>query len=338
MVHGLRMATPPTPPPRTPVVAVVGTSAACTARFLARLVRGDAAVDNELKPPAPGEVVRWRLDTKYYVADVVCVFHLVPGGYFDEKVVVSDKSIASEIAHNAEAIVLCYDPTTDGAFHAVARLAEDVRLASKSGEMRLLASTSGDTSGTGDGSGDDERDGSPEVRLLVGLFGDTNRESLTEETFEKSRNRGDTWASSRGYESVAAGADVKIDEAVIGASKKFGDDGRDDGTRRVREALEAHVWPGLRMKAKGDGGTVLGRGEVVASEKEESVKSEDDNQKDLADDSDEVDALEKMLQTMARVRLASVGVSDDERRRAAAEAATRMMKMFDMEGDDEEEE
>ena len=61
------MSEPDSPPPRTPVVAVVGTSDESTASFLSLLVRGDANVDRQM--PAPGEVLRWTLDTKYYVAD-----------------------------------------------------------------------------------------------------------------------------------------------------------------------------------------------------------------------------------------------------------------------------
>ena len=40
-----------------------------------------------------------------------------------------------------------------------------------------------------------------------------------------------------------------------------------------------------------------------------------------------------MLAEMARVRAAASGVSDAVRRKAAAEAATRMMRMFDLDGD-----
>ena len=45
------------------------------------------------------------------------------------------------------------------------------------------------------------------------------------------------------------------------------------------------------------------------------------------------DDLEAMLAEMARVRAAASGVSDAARRKAAAEAATRMMRMFDLDGD-----
>ena len=59
------------------------TSDESTASFLSLLVRGDADVDRQM--PAPGEVLGWTLDTKYYVADVACVFHALPGAYLGER-------------------------------------------------------------------------------------------------------------------------------------------------------------------------------------------------------------------------------------------------------------
>jgi hypothetical protein len=50
-------------------------------------------------------------------------------------------------------------------------------------------------------------------------------------------------------------------------------------------------------------------------------------------DSAAEDDLEAMLAEMARVRAAASGASDAARRKAAAEAATRMMRMFDLDGD-----
>ena len=328
------MADPTLPPHRTPVVVVVGTSTECTARFLARLVHGDDGVEN-FPTPAQYEVVRWRLDTKYYVAEVMCVFHELPGEYL-VKDNVTDTSLASEVAQNAEALVLCYDPATDGTFQAISRFAEDVRLAS--GDI------SGDTSGDGDTEPlDDLTNGSPEVRLVVGLF--QNGDDVTSEGcgFEMCKDVADTWAARRGYESVAAGADKNIDEIVIAKSKQFSDDasGCDDGVVRVRNALEAHIWPCLTMKSTAVNGvkrdeTKETEGERV-DEKPSSAFGEDGDDTSEESPSEDADDLEVMLKEMARVRAAAGSASDEDRRRAAAEAATRMMKMFNVDGDEDDE-
>ena len=130
-------------------MAVVGTSDESTASFLSLLVRGDADVDRQM--PAPGEVLGWTLDTKYYVADVACVFHALPGAYLgaqrDGDAAARDASLAREMAAGAEALVLCYDPLDENAFAAVASFAADVAEAA----------------------GDGDR---PEVRVLVGLYRD----------------------------------------------------------------------------------------------------------------------------------------------------------------------
>ena len=85
------MSEPDSPPPRTPVVAVVGTCEESTGSFLSLLVRGDADVDRPM--PAPGEVLRWTLDTKYYVADAACVFHPLPGAYLDALALVGSRAL-----------------------------------------------------------------------------------------------------------------------------------------------------------------------------------------------------------------------------------------------------
>ena len=309
------------PPPRTPVVAVVGTSDESTASFLSLLVRGDADVDRQM--PAPGEVLGWTLDTKYYVADVACVFHALPGAYLgaqrDGDAAARDASLAREMAAGAEALVLCYDPLDENAFAAVASFAADVAEAA----------------------GDGDR---PEVRVLVGLYRDAAGVVRRDPNLKKSRDPAETWASSRGYEALAAGADADADAAVASASAAGGPaELRGDGARRVREALEAHVWPGLKMKIKdGKDGSVLLATEASARVDHARIsrilatrrrgkkrRRRDASRGDAAAEDD----LEAMLAEMARVRAAASGVSDAARRKAAAEAATRMMRMFDLDGD-----
>ena len=324
------MSEPDSPPPRTPVVAVVGTSDESTASFLSLLVRGDANVDRQM--PAPGEVLRWTLDTKYYVADVACVFHPLPGAYLDarrgEAAGALDKSLALETAANAEALVLCYDPLDENAFAAVASFAADVAEAA----------------------GDEDR---PDVRVLVGLYRDAAGIARRDPGLRRARDPVEVWASSRGYEALAAGADADADAAVASASSASAAESslktspapsapRDDGAGRVREALEAHVWPGLTMKAKppdgysgapardGDGD---GDDDDDDDDERENATRDDDGSNGDEDEIFAGDDLESMLAEMARVRAAAAGASDESRRKAAAEAATRMMRMFDLYGD-----
>lgn len=323
------MSEPDSPPPRTPVVAVVGTCEESTGSFLSLLVRGDADVDRPM--PAPGEVLRWTLDTKYYVADAACVFHPLPGAYLDarggEKKVAAarDRSLALETAANAEALVLCYDPLDERAFAAVASFARDVAEAA----------------------GDEDR---PEVRVLVGLYRDAESVTTRDPGLKKARDPAETWAASRGYEALAAGAARDADAAVAAASSA--QTGGDDGARRVREALEAHVWPGLTMKTEKKLGSSSNVDTNVAAREDDDDRSVagtktkksasgadadengDGDGDGAADESMEhMESMESMLAEMARVRAAAAGASDEERRKAAAEVAKRMMRMFDLDGD-----
>ena len=327
------MSEPDSPPPRTPVVAVVGTCEESTGSFLSLLVRGDADVDRPM--PAPGEVLRWTLDTKYYVADAACVFHPLPGAYLDARggepqvAAARDRSLALETAANAEALVLCYDPLDERAFAAVASFAGDVAEAA----------------------GDEDR---PEVRVLVGLYRDAESVTTRDPGLKKARDPAETWATSRGYEALAAGAARDADAAVAAASKRPYENEtgeHDDGARRVREALEAHVWPGLTMKTEKKTGSSSNVDTNVAAREDDDEKvagtktkksasgadadeNGDGDGDGAADESMErMESMESMLAEMARVRAAAAGASDEERRKAAAEVAKRMMRMFDLDGD-----
>jgi hypothetical protein len=314
-------------------VAVVGTCEESTGSFLSLLVRGDADVDRPM--PAPGEVLRWTLDTKYYVADAACVFHPLPGAYLDARggepqvAAARDRSLALETAANAEALVLCYDPLDERAFAAVASFAGDVAEAA----------------------GDEDR---PEVRVLVGLYRDAESVTTRDPGLKKARDPAETWAASRGYEALAAGAARDADAAVAAASKRPYENEtgeHDDGARRVREALEAHVWPGLTMKTEKKTGSSSNVDTNVAAREDDDEKVAGTKTKKCASgaDADEngdgdgdgaadesmerMESMESMLAEMARVRAAAAGASDEERRKAAAEVAKRMMRMFDLDGD-----
>ena len=327
------MSEPDSPPPRTPVVAVVGTCEESTGSFMSLLVRGDADVDRPM--PAPGEVLRWTLDTKYYVADAACVFHPLPGAYLDARggepqvAAARDRSLALETAANAEALVLCYDPLDERAFAAVASFAGDVAEAA----------------------GDEDR---PEVRVLVGLYRDAESVTTRDPGLKKARDPAETWAASRGYEALAACAARDADAAVAAASKRPYENEtgeHDDGARRVSEALEAHVWPGLTMKTEKKTGSSSNVDTNVAAREDDDEKvagtktkksasgadadeNGDGDGDGAADESMErMESMESMLAEMARVRAAAAGASDEERRKAAAEVAKRMMRMFDLDGD-----
>ena len=314
-------------------MAVVGTCEESTGSFLSLLVRGDADVDRPM--PAPGEVLRWTLDTKYYVADAACVFHPLPGAYLDARggepqvAAARDRSLALETAANAEALVLCYDPLDERAFAAVASFAGDVAEAA----------------------GDEDR---PEVRVLVGLYRDAESVTTRDPGLKKARDPAETWAASRGYEALAAGAARDADAAVAAASKRPYENEtgeHDDGARRVREALEAHVWPGLTMKTEKKTGSSSNVDTNVAAREDDDEKVAGTKTKKCASgaDADEngdgdgdgaadesmerMESMESMLAEMARVRAAAAGASDEERRKAAAEVAKRMMRMFDLDGD-----
>jgi hypothetical protein len=105
------------------------------------------------------------------------------------------------------------------------------------------------------------------------------------------------------------------------------------GTRRVRAALEAHMWPGLTMK-RGDeaSASVVS----VLSKKEEAggtIEEEDETPGGPDDD------FERMLGEMTRVRAMGANASDSERRAMAADAAMMMMSRFGIfESDDDSDE
>jgi hypothetical protein len=207
-----------------------------------------------------------------------------------------------------------------------------------------VASFAGDVA---EAAGDEDR---PEVRVLVGLYRDAESVTTRDPGLTKARDPAETWAASRGYEALAAGAARDADAAVAAASSA--QTGGDDGARRVREALEAHVWPGLTMKTEKKLGSSSNVDTNVAAREDDDDRSVagtktkksasgadadengDGDGDGAADESMEhMESMESMLAEMARVRAAAAGASDEERRKAAAEVAKRMMRMFDLDGD-----
>ena len=92
------------------------------------------------------------------------------------------------------------------------------------------------------------------------------------------------------------------------------------GTRRVRAALEAHMWPGLTMK-RGDGSSTSAS--VLSESKKEEAGGTTEEEDETPGGPD--DDFERMLGEMTRVRAMGANASDSERRAMAADAAMMMM-------------
>ena len=271
-----------------PALAVVGERDARASRVLERIVAS----------PSGAPVSSWRVDTKYYVADVSCAVCVLPPD------ATRDAAPAPPLPASAEALVLCFDPTADGAFERATAWAES----------RFPR---------------DAPDG-PEIRLIACVYPtavDADARDMRE------IRDADAWAVENAFEAVAviaAPEDAARDDALRV-------DGDPHGATRLRAALEAHAWPGLDLKApRADEPGAEPGAEPDVSPPIPPGASDDVlaalEAEALADGDD--DALATLAAEMARVRAEGAGASDETRRRVAAEAATRMMRLFL--GDDEE--
>jgi hypothetical protein len=108
-----------------------------------------------------------------------------------------------------EAVVAVFDPTKDGSFAKITKWCQ-------------------------------ARDPSwsPEIRLLVCRY--PTKDALDAEA-SSSADKADDWAVENGYEAVAVIASGGAADETLELR------GDAQGTRRVRAALEAHMWPGLTM-------------------------------------------------------------------------------------------
>ena len=191
-----------------------------------------------------------------------------------------------------EAVVAVFDPTKDGSFAKITKWCQ-------------------------------ARDPSwsPEIRLLVCRY--PTKDALDAEA-SSSADKADDWAVENGYEAVAVIASGGAADETLELR------GDAQGTRRVRAALEAHMWPGLTMKRGDEAST------SVLSKKEEAggtIEEEDETPGGPDDD------FEWMLGEMTRVRAMGANASDSERRAMAADAAMMMMSRFGIfESDDDSDE
>lgn len=203
----------------------------------------------------------WTLDTKYYTANVTATISTLPAAPAasaaapsnprshaegtdnqdnngDDNTTTISPSSSSPPQHphpqppppaSPEALVLVYDPTIEGALRRVTAYAT---------QPGVFATP-------------------PEIRLLVCMYPDVD--AVAADGMSEAR-RADEWAVENGYEAVAVLAvptttttttsktpEAEAEAAAADASLTL--DGDAQGTGRVRAALEAHMWPGLVMKA-----------------------------------------------------------------------------------------
>lgn len=191
-----------------------------------------------------------------------------------------------------EAVVAVFDPTKDGSFAKITKWCQ-------------------------------ARDPSwsPEIRLLVCRY--PTKDALDAEA-SSSADKADDWAVENGYEAVAVIASGGAADETL---ELHGDA---QGTRRVRAALEAHMWPGLTMK-RGDEAAAS----VLSKKEEAGGTTEEEDETPGGPDDD----FERMLGEMTRVRAMGANASDSERRAMAADAAMMMMSRFGIfESDDDSDE
>ena len=267
---------------------------------------------------------RWTLDTKYYVADIaasVCVIESASSSSSSASrdsepgVVIEDAVPSPRMpSRGPEAIVLVFDPSRP---NALARLTS-----------WAAASSSSSDAATGYDADDDATPTmfpETEIKLVVCAYATTA--AARANAFEEVR-AAERWAGAHGFEAVAVALD-DVDVDVDGRAGGLDVDGDAHGFKRVKDALEAHHWPGSVFKPRG-GGAAAGAAVPVEDAKPAPADDlEDDLDDDLEDNGGDLeDDLEQMMAEVARVRAAGVGVGDEERRRMAADAAARMMEMF----------
>ena len=195
-----------------------------------------------------------------------------------------------------EAVVAVFDPTKDGSFAKI----------TKWGQAR-------------------DPSWSPEIRLLVCRY--PTKDALDAEA-SSSADKADDWAVENGYEAVAVIASGGAADETL---ELHGDA---QGMRRVRAALEAHMWPGLTMK-RGDGSSTSASFLSESKKEEAGGTTEEEDETPGGPDDD----FERMLGEMTRVRAMGANASDSERRAMAADAAMMMMSRFGIfESDDDSDE
>ncbi len=138
------------------------------------------------------------------------------------------------------------------------------------------------------------------------------------------------WAAAAGWEWVdaALGAGAAV-EAALSAMLA---DGEAVGLARVKEALEAHMWPGLERKMVGTGGRPHGHAGDGAPAHTSSSDGDGDGDGALEADVTTFDAL---MAEAAAARDRIRALPDAERRAAAAAMASRLLELVSLEDEEE---
>ena len=140
----------------------------------------------------------------------------------------------------AEAVVLVFNPSVEGAFERITAWATASGLADGGGGADGgVGGGDGGAGGGGSGDGDGDGDSAAEICVLVCHY-PTAAAAAADDMAEA--RAADQWGVENGFEAVAAIASEEAVDAAADAGMVL--DGDPQGTARVRAALEAHMWPG----------------------------------------------------------------------------------------------
>ncbi|KAK9906426.1 hypothetical protein WJX75_001640 [Coccomyxa subellipsoidea] len=144
---------------------------------------------------------------------------------------------------------------------------------------------------------------------------------------------------------------IEVSAADEEADESLQLDGDPQGVKRVLEALEAHTWPGLRLKANQNGSSISNGTHVSAANASELPNSGEtdlplgsgtNGQNGIAapagsqsEQEVELENFEAMLGRLSDARHQFQGIPDDERRARAAAFAMQMMESLGLDDDDD---
>jgi hypothetical protein len=298
------------------------------------------------------------LDTKYYTADVSLRTLRIGGGGDNEgdtatATATTTTTTAPPAPEKAEALLLAFDASDPASFASIRAWASEggpgVALA-EAAQVRLVVACKADVAAA-----------SAANAVAPGWLEDA-LDWCAAECFEYVRTAAgagrEVDAALRGVGGVVAAAEGQDDEEHEEQQADGGSGGDPHGVPRVKEALEAHLWPGhARKERRRDQGVGTPAGRPLLSRGAE--EEEDDAARrdaaalasllfrgggggtgtgtDAATEGD-VDAAEALFAEMAAARERLSRLPDAERREAAAELAMRFAAALGCGGDEDDEE